>query len=98
MGDTDKVKILVVDDVEVNRFTLRDIIKDMGYMPVLTENGEQALKVVEIFPIQLIITDIAMPEMDGYELCKSIKQNPTLYGKRGYFNFKKFRNSLSFHV
>ena len=76
MGDTDKVKILVVDDVEVNRFTLRDIIKDMGYMPVLTENGEQALKVVEIFPIQLIITDIAMPEMDGYELCKRIKQNP----------------------
>ena len=76
MSDAGKTKILVVDDVEVNRFTLRDIIKDMGYLPILAENGEQALKAVERFPIQLIITDIAMPEMDGYELCKRIKQNP----------------------
>ena len=51
--------ILIVDDTETNRFTLRDIITEIGYKPILTENGEQALKVVERFPIHLIILDIA---------------------------------------
>ena len=69
-------KILIVDDVETNRFILRDIIKEMGYQPILTENGIQALKMVERHKSQLIILDVAMPEMDGYEFCCIIKQNP----------------------
>ena len=39
-------RILIVDDVEANRFVLRGIIEDMGYQPVLTENGMQALKMM----------------------------------------------------
>lgn len=74
--DKEKARILIVDDVETNRFTLKDIIAGMGYQPILTENGEQALKIVERFQIQLIISDIAMPVMDGYELCRRIKENP----------------------
>jgi putative two-component system response regulator len=69
----EKIRILIVDDVEENRFALRDIISDMGYLPILTESGTQALKIVEHFPIQLIISDIAMPGMDGYELCAKLK-------------------------
>lgn len=78
MGEEKKevIRILIVDDVETNRFTLRDIIAGMGYQPILTENGEQALKIVERFPLQLIISDIAMPVMDGYEFCKRVKDNP----------------------
>ena len=72
----DKPRILIVDDVETNRFTLRDIIADMGCQPILTENGEQALKIVERFPLSLIISDVAMPVMDGYEMCTRIKENP----------------------
>ena len=67
--------ILIVDDVETNRFVLRDIITEMGYRPVLTENGLQALKVVERHKPQLVILDVAMPEMDGYEFCQIMKQN-----------------------
>lgn len=67
--------ILIVDDVETNRFVLRDIIAEMGYRPVLTENGVQALKLVERHKPQLIILDVAMPEMDGYEFCQIMKQN-----------------------
>lgn len=70
------VKILVVDDVENNRFVLRDIIQEMGYQPILAENGAQALKIIDRLHPQLAILDIAMPEMDGYELCKIIKENP----------------------
>ena len=67
--------ILIVDDVETNRFVLRDIILEMGYRPVLTENGMQALKLVERHRPHLIILDVAMPEMDGYEFCRIMKQN-----------------------
>lgn len=68
--------IFVIDDVEANRFVLKKIIDDMGYRPVLAENGSQALKLLERLKPQLIISDIAMPGMDGYELCKTIKENP----------------------
>lgn len=68
-------KILVVDDVEANRFALRDIIRQAGYTPVLTESGMQAIKVLERTQIDLVILDIAMPEMDGFEVCRQIKEN-----------------------
>lgn len=71
----DVSRILIVDDVEENRFVLRDIIMDMGYLPILTENGIQALKMVERYRPQLIVLDVAMPEMDGYEFCRLIKEN-----------------------
>lgn len=71
-------RILIVDDVEANRFVLRGIIADMGYQPVLTENGMQALKMMQHIKPQLIILDIAMPEMDGYEVCGKVKEDPEL--------------------
>lgn len=73
MAGSGTPKILIVDDVDTNRFVLKDIIMDMGYQPILTENGEQALKIVERYDLSLIISDVAMPVMDGYELCKAIK-------------------------
>ncbi len=75
-GSKEAAKILVVDDVDSNRFVLRDIIQEMGCQPVLTENGAQALKMVGRLQPQLIILDVAMPEMDGYEVCKLLKENP----------------------
>ncbi len=69
-------KILIVDDVDTNRFLLRDIISDMGYQPILAENGIQALKIIRHLWPQLIISDIAMPQMDGYELCEELKKDP----------------------
>ncbi len=68
-------RILIVDDVETNRFVLKNIISDMGYQPILTENGAQALKIVERYQLQLIILDIAMPVMDGYEFCRVMKKD-----------------------
>lgn len=71
-----KPRILIVDDVEANRFVLRNIIVDMGYQPILAENGVQALRMFEKCPPQLVLLDISMPEMDGYELCSILKGNP----------------------
>lgn len=71
--DTSKAKILIVDDVETNRLVLEEIIKNMGYDPVLAENGEEALQMIRKCEPQLILTDISMPGMTGYELCKILK-------------------------
>lgn len=71
----ESTRILIVDDVEVNRFILKDTIIDMGYQPVLAENGIQALKVLPVCHPQLILLDVSMPEMDGYEFCKIMKSN-----------------------
>ena len=68
-----KPRILIVDDVEANRFILRNIIVDMGFQPVLAENGVQALKVFPRCSPQLVLLDVAMPEMDGFEFCKIVR-------------------------
>ncbi len=73
--DTKGAKILIVDDVELNRMVLEEIVSSMGCDPVLAESGEQALQLAESCVPQLILSDISMPGMDGYELCKILKAN-----------------------
>ncbi|MCM1273571.1 MAG: response regulator [Clostridium sp.] len=73
--DAGKAKILIIDDVETNREILGEIIKDMNCDPVLAESGEQALEILKEMLPELILTDISMPGMDGYELCRILKKN-----------------------
>jgi len=68
-------RILIIDDVETNRFVLRNIIAEMGHQPVLAENGVQGLKIMERIDPDLILLDVAMPEMDGFEFCDNIKSD-----------------------
>jgi len=72
----DGKQILIVDDVETNRLVLEQIIRDIGCSPVLAENGEEALEMVKECSPKLVLTDISMPGMDGYELCRHLKKNP----------------------
>lgn len=74
--DKKTVKILVVDDVESNRYILKEIIEEMGYFPILAENGNQALNIVDRIWPHLIVLDIAMPVMDGFEFCEIMKKDP----------------------
>ena len=69
------LRIMIIDDVETNRFVLRNIITDMGHQPVLAENGKQGLKIMEHMMPDLILLDVAMPEMDGFEFAEIIKKD-----------------------
>lgn len=71
-----KKRILIVDDVEGQRFILRNIIMEMGYQPVLAGSGAQALKVFPRCNPKLVLLDVTMPEMDGYEVCRILKEDP----------------------
>lgn len=70
------IRILIIDDMEMNRVILEQIIADMGYEPVLAESGEQALELMQEFIPHLVLSDISMPGMDGYELCRILKGDP----------------------
>ncbi len=68
--------VLVVDDTSDNLALMRDLLKPL-YRTLFATNGEQALKLAAAAKSpQLILLDIMMPEMDGYEVCRRLKANP----------------------
>ena len=71
--NTRNALVLIVDDVEINREILGEIVSDMGYQTQLAESGIQALERIRERPPNLVLSDISMPEMDGYELCRRLK-------------------------
>jgi PAS domain S-box-containing protein len=68
-----KVNILAVDDTPANLHLLTRMLSDQGYKVRITPNGKLALKAVKANPPDLILLDILMPDMDGYEVCKQLK-------------------------
>lgn len=76
MGNRDTAEILIVDDLEMNRVILEEIIQGMGYRTILADSGEAALEKVRVVSPALILSDISMPGLDGYELCKILKSDP----------------------
>ncbi|NOR55259.1 MAG: response regulator [Sulfurovum sp.] len=69
--------ILIVDDEEVNRNILYDRIISMGHIPLLAENGKLAISTIEQQKPDLILLDIMMPVMDGYETLNHLKSHET---------------------
>ncbi len=70
--------ILVVDDVPANLKLLDDILKSEGYKTRPVLSGELALRAAEKEKPDLVLLDIMMPDIDGFEVCRRLKENPDL--------------------
>jgi two-component system cell cycle response regulator DivK len=71
-------RILVVEDHEDSRRILRDLLASRGYDLVEAEDGEQALAMAEDRRPALILMDVQLPLLDGYEVTRRLKANPEL--------------------
>jgi CheY-like chemotaxis protein len=70
-----RATLLVVDDTPQNLSLMSDVLEDL-YAVKLAPSGARALKIASTQPLDLILLDIMMPEMDGYEVCRALKANP----------------------
>ncbi len=71
-----KADVLIVDDIPDNIRFLSNFLLEQGYHVRKAINGQMALKVVAALAPDLILLDVNMPDMQGYEVCRQLKQNP----------------------
>jgi signal transduction histidine kinase len=74
----DEIEILIVEDSPTQAERLRRLIQSMRYVARVAANGKYALAEIRERKPHLVLSDIVMPEMDGYELCRAIKADPKL--------------------
>jgi DNA-binding NtrC family response regulator len=78
MQEDNKIQILAVDDVAANLNVLRLPLEKAGYHFLASPSGEVALKVARHSRPDLILLDVVMPDMDGYEVCRRLKADAKL--------------------
>ena len=76
--DIQNSRILVVDDIEANVKMLEGILKTQNFKTYSAYSGKQALEIINRMSVDLVLLDINMPQMDGYEVCEKIKENENL--------------------
>jgi|GEM_PF-849078 len=92
--------ILIVDDNSATRSALDAVLKEAGYAAAMAENGAEALELARRSPPDLVISDILMPVVDGYELCRlwkaddRLKRIPFIFYTATYTDLKDQRFGL----
>ena len=92
-----KISILVVDDEESILKMARRLVLQEGYDCLVASNGLEAVKVMEETEVDVVVTDITMPIMDGIELTKHIKENYSadVIMMTGYFKDLSYEHAVT---
>ena len=75
-------KILIVDDEPNIVVSLEFLMKQKGYVVKVVDNGEDALTAVAEFGPDLMLLDVMMPRVSGYDVCQKVRENPAWAGMR----------------
>lgn len=71
-----RARILIAEDDSRMRELLTDIVRNLGHEPIAVADGKAALATLAVDPPDLLLSDVTMPGMDGFELCRRVKANP----------------------
>jgi CheY-like chemotaxis protein len=71
-------RILVVDDIADNLLLLQTILESEGYQVELANSGQAALNKIKTAPPDLVLLDVMMPEMNGFQVTQQVRQDPSL--------------------
>ncbi len=72
------LKALVVEDFETMRNIIVKVLGSLNIEAIQAANGIEALKVLDNESVDIVLTDLVMPEMDGFELCEEIRRRPNI--------------------
>jgi adenylate cyclase len=72
----EQARILVVDDTDQNRRLLEAVLAPRGYQVMGAASGPAALELIAAQPVDLVLLDIVMPEMSGYDVCRRLREDP----------------------
>ena len=78
--DISSSRVLIADDIQQNRELLEAYLADEGYEILMASDGQQTMQLVDRHQPDLILLDIMMPRMSGYEVCSQIKGDPARRG------------------
>jgi DNA-binding response OmpR family regulator len=76
MGMVQKIKVLIVDDEPNILLSLEFLMKKEGYLVYIARDGEEAFEILKREQPNIVLLDIMMPKVDGYQVCSFIKNNP----------------------
>ena len=77
------MRVLVVDDEMSSLLTLESFLSDCGYEVATATNGREAFEMIQVGDYRLVISDWEMPDMDGLDLCRKIRERQ--FGSYVYF-------------
>ncbi len=77
-ADTRPLTILVVENEVSNRLLIERVLSTRGYRCLSASNGREALSILDIEPVDLILTDLSMPVLDGYQTTQLIRARPAM--------------------
>ncbi len=99
--------VLVVDDNNINLEVMEGILKSVNVISILAKNGQEALDIIDKYPFDLVVTDIKMPIMDGFQLTKNIRKKyskeelPIIVvsaNEREHFNDSEHKSSINDYI
>jgi CheY-like chemotaxis protein len=71
-----RMRVLVIDDDAGIRESLSDLLTMEDFDCAVAENGQEGLAMVEAMEPNLVVTDVQLPDMSGYQICQSVKRDP----------------------
>jgi len=72
------LKALIVEDFAAMRKAVSEVLGNLNMEVVEAGNGVEALKILDAEPVDVVFSDLVMPEMDGFELCEEIRRRPNI--------------------